>query len=527
VGAAGGPAFGGGGTGASIATGGSGGAAGTDIPIAGTGGAGPSSGGTSPVSSGGAGPSGFGGQSATCTPSMPVAVPPRPSSDCLATVVIPDAVAGCPDVSACAITGAFRIQCPNGASRTFVVPAGAGRAAVAFSTNAAKNPARFALLGPRETPQVEEILPQGTRTFAMTGDPAGDVFVYPANTSTGVWRLRRTPDGWSQEGGAMPALAGARPFDARVLTLTKSFEMLSVVSGLSGFLSLASIDDDCWTNRIFQRGELVIVAWAFDLDGADRPWLAALAQTPSSQMELHLYAPDGTTDATLLSPMSDREFSDERLRVLGRGLDGQATIPSAVTQRADGIHVVSAKAGASVLPAIPGWTDTLVPGTAPNDVGNDCRDGERFGYATTACDGQTSCSTSVAGTVHGFDVGHTTTRGTYLASLEVNAAIHFSLTGDRQSLCGFEQLPACHCTRTETSRSGQATLVLTRVDAAGVPTSPSWRFPFAVNHPTPMIVGADTVTLTSRGDTLLALLSLGGESDTDLRYLEIDATMLK
>ena len=42
-----------------------------------------------------------------------------------------------------------------------------------------------------------------------------------------------------------------------------------------------------------------------------------------------------------------------------------------------------------------------------------------------------------------------------------------------------------------------------------------------------MIVGADTVTLTSRGDTLLALLSLGGESDTDLRYLEIDATMLK
>ena len=274
---------------------------------------------------------------------------------------------------------------------------------------------------------------------------------------------------------------------------------------------LVTWDGSCWTDKtLASQGTPASTVLA--VDDKKQPWVAWYNGIDS----LYLRHPNGDTQNLLSNIMGDAMAGTTLgapIRILPGGLDGSTTFPLVAAPAAGGIRLFSRNA------TDPGWRSALLPDLPYSGTkGDGCPSGlPTDDCRKDPCLGATSCDAQVTIPSAGFDLVRTKSGRTYVAQVVTSSQGTYAL---QEAMSGYE-FPTCYCDWTETSGTGTADLILTRVTEAE-PIISHFRFDMGGARET----AARDLVVAARGDTLLIAAQLGGSRVTTLTYIEIDSTRL-
>ena len=359
-------------------------------------------------------------------------------------------------------------------------------------------------------PRVEDLPGPSSAWSSMTADRAGVRTIYRSD-SPGVWRLRDTGSGWMREDAvAVPATERTMVGEGRSIDETHAFVAYLHVRDL--LPRLAARDGSCW--RVTQLASTMITSIGMDVDSLGRPWVAWITPYVAPGLTMGLVGPDGTAYTPWTGPVNDGTSYDDRPVVLADGLTGKSSLPAVASQRADDLHVAAADGTQPV------WVDRVVPGSARAVLASNCPTG---GIATNPCHG--TCTHTMQGALRGYGVTRTASGRSYAGWLEADTTTTLNVEASSPG-CATAESPTCTCYTTPIATTGAMNIVIARVTAATTPPDAIRRLRLdpIVEPSSTRILGS--FAMVARGDTLLVVVSVGTDIDTNLRYFELDSASL-
>jgi hypothetical protein len=463
-----------------------------------------------------AGGAGTAGTSAVCPVEQKVGAPSL-STDCTIAARLVDRAFTCESTD-CAITKALDLTCTSLPEAPWLSATADG--AALLLTTSATSAAESGKAVPRlmtveasgsrlQTVQALQSPLYSTQRFALSTSPTGANWLFTGDTR-GIIAVHGTDAGWT----SAPVVPALKSNNEAILT------DVSVVDDRLGYLTYYSADDwkphlvasdgSCWTDQVI--GEPQVVGMVIETDAKKQPWVAWISAESSDERPLYLRSPSGDTQNLLANVTAMAPLSNAPLRLLPGGLDGTSTSPTVAARFTDGIRLFSKSPTADSA-----WLGKLLGESAGYGATGDCLTSQPSYESGNHCLGATSCTEQVSGVGAGFDLVRAQSGATFAAWVRYSSEGSYAL----KEICKGYELPQCYCGRTETSGTGTADLTVARLTESE-PIFTHFRFVMsgAVSNL------SSGVAMAARGDTLIVVAYLSGETVPTLTYLEIDSKRL-